>query len=518
MNFWSNAVARWPLLRLQTPHLAIIIVLCINALLYLAARPDPDYYWHLRTGQYILETRTLPDRDPFSYTAGDRPWVLHEWLAQVVMATVEGSFGYAGLVLLHGFLASLAFLLEYLLLRRLAVHYLLSAVLTLVSVIILLPFISVRPLVYTWVFLTAHLLVLVPYHRGVDGGRTGRLWWPPLLMILWANLHGGFFIGIVLTATLLAVRAVERLIWGRPNALVPLGATLLATVLATLLNPAGLQGALYPLTYLGGDNASREFITEWQSPNFHMIVWTVLLVGPILGGTALGLARANLGLWPWAVFALTATMALQSVRFIPIFGLMAIPAIAEAMRDRFAWAGAGTPRAESERGYLFNWTVVLVLGALAMIVLVRLPLSSLNSDPLSGKSTYPERGAGVISACYPGARMYNFYGWGGYLIWRLYPEQRVFIDGRADLHGAQMLTDYVTVARLRPGWDAVLEGRGVDLVIFEKDAPLSVALRFHPEWQEAFEGPVEAVFVRRSSVSPAARESEACRSALGQQP
>jgi hypothetical protein len=139
------ALARLPFLRLEGRHLVIVIVLGINALLYLFTVPDPDYYWHLRTGQQILEARALPSRDDFSYTAGDRPWILHEWIAQLVMAAIEGRYGFAGLAIFFSCLSTTAFFLEYQLLRRIALHPLLAAVFTFASVLILFPFISVRP-------------------------------------------------------------------------------------------------------------------------------------------------------------------------------------------------------------------------------------------------------------------------------------------------------------------------------------------------------------------------------------
>jgi hypothetical protein len=200
-------------------------------------------------------------------------------------------------------------------------------------------------------------------------------------------------------------------------------------------------------------------------------------------------------------------MALQSIRFIPIFG-RSDTCLADALRERAPWARAGTLLTETPRGYLLNWTVLLSLATLALLIVPRLPVYHLGGDPFRGKGSYPEQGAAVIAQCYPAARIYNAYGWGGYLIWRLYPEQRVFIDGRADLHGTRRLDDYITIARLRPGWREVLDTYAVDLVIFEKEAPLSVALGLDPDWQRVFEGPVEAIFVRNGAATTT--QSSAC--------
>jgi hypothetical protein len=115
--------------------------------------------------------------------------------------------------------------------------------------------------------------------------------------------------------------------------------------------------------------------------------------------------------------------------------------------------------------------------------------------------SFPVGGTAFIAERYPNARMFNEYAWGGYLIDELYPQQQVFVDGRADLYGKAILGDYQKVHLLKTGWDEVLDRYGINLVIYERESSLASILRVDPRWQEVFTGPVESVFVRISNSS-----------------
>lgn len=494
MSFWRQLVSQARLPDLQTRTVILFIVLGASFVLHLFTVPDPDYYWHLRTGQYIAETRRIPDRDPFSYTAGERPWIVHEWGAQLVIYGLDRAFGYPGVLLFFSALTTFALFVQHRLLLRLGVNHLLASVLVCAEMIAFIRFLNVRPLTFSWLFLTVYLFVLYRFHRG----HKAPIWVLPPLMAIWVNLHGGFIIGLVLMGLLFVAELIEARLWKQPHRLKVLGAALVATALAALINPNVSQGFLYPLSYLGEDNASFEFITEWQSPNFHNLYWIITVYLPILVVMALGLGHGALGLWPFLVSALVTLMALHAVRNVPIFAIVITPVIGEVLKARFVWAQAQGPRPETPTGVLINWGLLVAIGGAALLIVPLLP-HRLKADPFDGKGPYPVQGAEFVLACYPNARIFNEYAWGGYLLYRFYPHQRVFIDGRADLYGGQLLRDYAEIVRLRPKWEETLNSYGFDLVLTGKDTPFAIALGLHPDWERVFVGEVEAIFVRRGT-------------------
>src|SRR5215831_1781457 len=171
---------------------------------------DPDTYWHITTGKWILTERAVPRHDIFSYTAVGRPWVNIEWLAQIILFSIYDWFGWRGLVLLCGLVIALTFVLLYALLARelRATVALGAAAVSLVfasSHFLARPHLLTFPIIVVW---TAFLA------RASEKNRRPSLWLLPL-MVLWANLHGGFTLGLLLTGgfgleAIIAAAAAER--------------------------------------------------------------------------------------------------------------------------------------------------------------------------------------------------------------------------------------------------------------------------------------------------------------------
>jgi len=115
-----------------------------------------------------------------------------------------------------------------------------------------------------------------------------------------------------------------------------------------------------------------------------------------------------------------------------------------------------------------------------------------------GEMGYPSAGAAFIRANYPEARMFNAYTWGGYLLGELYPDQRVFIDGRVDMYGDDFAREYIGVVRIEPGWQETLDKYGIEVILIASDTPLVELLTATDEtWERVFTGPVETIFARR---------------------
>ncbi len=482
---------------------ALLVVapfLALVAITFWFSQTDPDYWWHVRTGQLILQNGQLPRTDPFSFTSAGTSWVTHEWLTEVLFAVVAKQFGYVGNVALCALLgAGTAFTVWLTACRRgLGTHA--ATLLMLWAFAIMLPLTNVRPQMVTMLGLALTALILTRYREGA----TRALWFLPPLLLLWVNLHGGYVIDLVLLGLTVIgetiALALNRPVAARLPQRIP-GPLLLATVgatLATLVNPHGIEALRYPFSYAGTGNASQRFIAEWQSPDFHASAFfplaASLLIGLLVGYAGRPWRPTEL-LWTGTL----ALMALQSMRHTPLYAIVILPLLGERLRERLP----GWPRALHRLRSaltsalpLFGWTF-LIVGLVALVAGGgTLPLQTGIAPRAEG---YPAAGAAYLRA-HPELRgnLFNTYAWGGYLIDQLYPARLVFIDGRADVHGDALVTSARATERLAPTWRESLTAWNIQLVLVEKDGPLATALRDDPGWHELLAGPVERLFVRRA--------------------
>src|SRR6185503_3618155 len=260
---------------------------------------------------------------------------------------------------------------------------------------------------------------------------TRRIWWLAPMMLLWVNLHAGWALGLALIG-LYIVRAVLD---GDLDHVRPLVIMLVVCTAVVPLNPNGFRMFSYPYETLTSTSMAA-FIQEWASPDFHKTTYLPLaiLLLSTFGAMALSPKRARLG--EIFLVLVTALGALRSVRHIPIFSLFAAPVLAKHLwaiaKDR-GWDKLLTGPETRPPGFMLVVNVILLLAPLALgafriwhfathqrnYATVRNPVAAvefLKSQRLPGP-------------------IYNRYGWGGYLIYQLYPEYRVYIEGRADVYG-----------------------------------------------------------------------------------
>ncbi len=312
-----------PTLLLLTPML--LLVFCRYASLATVVPVDFDYWWHVKTGQYIVETGALPRVDHFSYTAAGRPWVAHEWLTDLLLYTVQQHVGYVGNVVLFALVSTLTALVVYATCRHWDLGEPGAVVLMMWASSMAIGSGNVRPQALTALLIAVVVLLVTRYRRG----RTRALWTLPPLMALWANLHGGYIMGLALLGLAILGEAVTGTrARRRPTA--PSRTLLLVGALsagATLLTPHGVDALLYPLQYAGTQNVHMEYISEWQSPYFHMLGQRfVLLFAPrLMVAVALGVGHRRIGATEvlWGLWV--ATMALQSVRQLALYAVVVSP-------------------------------------------------------------------------------------------------------------------------------------------------------------------------------------------------
>jgi hypothetical protein len=360
---------------------------------------------------------------------------------------------------------------------------------------------TVRPQVFTWVFFVAYIAICLEHHRSVStGSRRGtlKLWLLPLLMVPWANLHGGHVFGMGVVGVYAIATGLERYLLGEMRDLKPVLYALAGCVAATLLTPNPIELLLYPITYLKPGNASLQIIAEWQSPNFHegYYIALALAIGALL---CLGVFSRDRGLFLSLLALALTVLALQSIRNQPLFAIVFVIIAGVRIADHWRWATAGHGLAIGQARTFLNLGLLFFAAMLAAVALSKAPggVQLASTAPVDGSFAYPSAGVEYIRANHPDARLFNDYDWGGYLIHELYPNTKVYVDGRADVYGDEFLEEYIGIVSLQQGWNYVLDAHGVDVVLIRADSALAERLAAEREsWLYAFGGDVEAVFVR----------------------
>jgi hypothetical protein len=330
--------------------------------------------------------------------------------------------------------------------------------------------------------------------------RPRLLWWTPALLLLWVNLHAGYALGIALMALFLVGDGLD-VAFGFKDVAAPrfraLALAILVCVAVVPLNPYGAALYSYPLETLRS-RAMQSYIGEWLSPNFHQHRYLPALA-MVLATIALP-ALSPRRLRPREVLLLSVATyaALRSVRHIPIYALIAIPilsamVLAWLQESRVAKRFEGRQAPMSPAKTLVN--VALLAGFLVFTV-VRVRYVTLG-QPRAEAKELPEAAVSFIASQRPPAPILNHYNWGGYFIWRLYPEYRVYIDGRADLYGDAFMDELASTYYLRgDSWRNSFEKWGIRTVVLPPDAPLVTALRGLPDWKTVYSDSHAVVLTR----------------------
>ena len=437
---------------------------------------DPDMWWHLRTGEAILADG-IPREDLFSFTYPDNEWVTHEWLSEIIM---WGLYRLGGLSMLMVFFAAVTLITWWLAYRLCdGKPYIAGMVVAFAAKASEVVWGS-RPQLFNLALFGLFIYML---ERRKDKAVGSWIYWIfPAVTLVWANLHSGYLLGIVVLGTYLVGEYVE----GRRSRPDPrtlpaadvrrLGAAVVASLLAALVNPNGARLLVYPFETLGS-SVQRDFIAEWFPPAPDQLVfWLALL---LIGAGLFGFLRADRR--PTAtellVFGGTAAGAFLSVRNIPIFALAAAPIIARYLTEALPFRALRPDPADdpTNRVPTVAAGVVIALGAVVIAV------GTFRDNDAAIRREFPVAAVDWIEETgREDSRIFNAYNYGGYLIWRGYP---VYVDGRADVYRDAGLLRYGQTYFVEDDWDEPLEEEGIDLVIVEADSRLAFTLAEAPEWE-----------------------------------
>jgi len=428
----------------------LFVALAAFALALATPPSDPDMYWHLASGKWMLEHGALLRADVFSSTVSGQPYSVGEWLGQIVLYVSYLAGGWSGLVILRGLLVGVsAFFLTRVALRGGA------------PVIVAVP-ITCAALILSEIVWTdrPHLFTLTLFPLLLDllllarAGRFRLLLAVPPLILLWTNLHGGYALGLALVG----IFTLEALILRR--SFIAFAITAMTAFAASLVDPGslGLGAAAAHAT------APPRFIAEESPPdvtNPAGFLFTAFIIGTLAvamrgGGTLLDLLMLAPLLW----------LGLSAQRHMPYFAFVAAPFISAALPRAI-------PQLERWLARRRPYPAVVVLGlgagvaAMALVALAFVPNAPNERAYPTAALAATRSGSGVLL---------NEYDWGGYLIWRA-PERQVFVDGRLFPFLPEVFADWREAVEVGPRWKQVLDRYKVAQVLLRPDRALVSALR-----------------------------------------
>jgi hypothetical protein len=384
------------------------LLACLTFCLCCTRFSDPDTWWHLKIGQEIWQTHSIPRADHWSFTVYGHSWTPHEWLSQLLLFTIYRVFGYAGLQLWLCLLASSIVAAGY----ALSYHYSWDTVVAALGGFLAFFFgtvgFSIRPQLIGYLLLTGELLVLLRAFRG----KPRVLWWLPPLFLVWVNCHASYPLGLgIFGLTVVCRRWPER---------IALKAFALSCAVL-LVNPLGWRMLLYPFDTFLNQRDNLAFVPEWQPPSLHDPRGFALLLVLAAIGIAGLTRRARSSAFEMMVFLPITLLALRHSRMLFAFGIVTGPLVSRMIADRLG------PRA-TKPGQMPTRAFVLLLAALLCV----LKFPKADTIQADIETHNPVKAVRYIREARLPGPMLNDYAWGGYLVWAL-PEYKTFIDPRADI-------------------------------------------------------------------------------------
>lgn len=492
-RFLPSVEALWP----------AVVLVGVGFLVSLIPLPPNDFWWHLKIGEIIYTTHTIPNTNMFAWTLpADAPFTYGAWLGELLLYLLYRMGGLPLVTFARNLLVLLALWLVGRTARERSGSWRLTAPALALAGGMSLNNLIVRPQIWAFPLFALYLWLL---NRTTAWGaarseaecrrKAGWLLLLPLLMAFWVNVHGSFVLGLALVGIFAGGEALRALLrgpdalpWRRVGILFGIGAL---TALATLANPRGIGIAAYVADLLT-DKPSQALVVEWQSPTPSGIANIVFYISILVLLLTLAFARRRPGPTDLLLMVGFLWLAWSGMRYVVWYGMVMTPILAEQ------WAGLW-PRltALPARRHSVNLLLLLLLAVPLILAqpwwVERLPLpetywkqvwQGVPEGPLIGRET-PVAAVEYLRA-HPGGRLFNEMGYGSYLIWAL-PQQGVFVDPRVELYPYEQWLDYVRIGR-GVRYNELLEQYGADRLMVDRElqGELVRALEDDPRWEQEY--------------------------------
>ncbi len=457
---------------------------------------DGDSFWHIKVGSVMLEQRSLIDSDIFSHTAFGTPWTAHEWLSEIIMAGVYKLAGLEGILCFFLLITSLTFWMLFKITEKYANPWISFGCVSL-ALALSPSHLAARPHLFTWLFMLLTLSLLI------NGGK--RLYWLPAIMMIWANLHGGFILGLVLQGIFLLGSVLEKYLAEKQplreclQQQKPAMLVLLLSILSIGVNPFGYELLLFPFQVSSG--VFSTLIGEWKAPDLQdMWYFRAYLIGLVV---LVSFAKSRVTWTERLLIVFFLNAALTHIRHVSLMLMALTPFLARMIDSQFSKGSQNSVDPSDSKQLKLSASsgpLLTVLIALLIITAGSIDKHALKflapQQIIDVQANHLDQLVSYLDKNLPEGKMFNEYALGGYLLYALKPHPKVFIDGRADMYGEQILSDYNAIKFSSSEREKLLEQYDVDWVVFEKDSELVGALKESGSWQESYTNEYYAVLTK----------------------
>ena len=473
----------------------IFVMVFILALAYGAQMLsiDSDLGRHLTIGNYILDNHTVPTRDLFSHTLSDHPRPPYEWLSQILFALANRLLGLDGAIIFTAVIIATTFSLVFQFANRRCGSPIIAFLITLLaagaSSIHWLP----RPHIITFLLFA----IWVENLEQLSKGKTVNLFVFPLMMLCWANLHGGFVFGILAWFAYMA-----GWIW--------------TTRQREPGNQTGRKLLLVGLTSLAASVITPDFWHNWEAvlnnrssfilsrtvetmpPNLtapSVIPFTILL-----GVTIILFFVNHKTVSARHLFLLTGLgmVSLFMARNIPLFVIACTPIISELTEASLNRLKAWKQIEKRFSGFAgqFRWTIIpLVATSLAVLFFANRYFNKGQSIFQFNSQVFPVQALNWLEENPQKGRMFNEFNWGGYILYREWPKQRVFLDSQSDFYGETLMRDYDQIISMQANWENLLKKYQVDWALLPAEWKLAKEL-IKQGWEPVYQDQTAIVLIK----------------------
>ncbi len=486
----------------KSPVIAAVLIPRIGEVLFIAIfialiglgpklmNVDGDLGRHITLGDYIISSRSIPTKDVFSHTKLGDPLTPHEWLAEVIFSLAHRAAGLDGIVWITALIIGYTFWLVYkqsLNLSSMSLLALAGAILA--AAASSLHWLS-RPHIFTVLFTIIWTTELEKLHIG------SRKNWVvfPVIMLVWVNTHGAFIAGILIWACYFVGLLIDqKFSWQGVKPYLWIG---LSSLIVSLINPDGLGIWKTGFGFLG-NRYLVSHTAEYLPPDFHQIsTWPFLLLIVLsIGVLAISNKKMN-GSHVLLLSGWTA-MSLYSARNIPLYAVIVVPILVTVGAD---YLQRNKDKGASEKFIALQsrlmdiekslksgfWSGIVVV-AVGLMLMRGYTLDFQNEGNQFLDDVFPVQAVDWIEKNQLPGEGFNYFPWGGYLLYRTWPEKLVFIDGQTDFYGEELTRKYEKVITVSPGWEDVLLEYQVRWVLMPTQSELIQHLQKLGDWDKVYQ-------------------------------
>ncbi len=421
---------------------------------------------HLKVGEIIWQTKEVPKTNLFSFTEPDLRFINHHWLSEVIFFKIFGLAGFTGLILVKTLLIFIAFLLLFFVVKSYAKFWPII-ISFLLSIFIFIQRTEVRPEMFSFVILAFFLFALF---RAKYEKNYFYFWFLPILELLWVNLHIYFFIGPFLISAFL----IDRLFSRDRLHIKRVVAVLFLTFAATLINPNGIQGASLPFNILNEygysivENQTLSFLADFFGFNLSIFVFkfsAIILAASFI----IILKKLRHRVFEIIISSFFIYAGFKMLRNLPLYALASFPIMAVYLTDIQNFLGQKFRSGGKRLGVVLRILIFCFLVLLIFLVVSNryYGYASLSREFGFSVPNGLERAADFVKENKIKGPMFNNFDVGGYLIWRLYPEEKVFVDNRPEAYSVDFFNKiYKPMQEDKGKWAEFSEKYSINFIFF----------------------------------------------------